>query len=57
MGDPTTADGKAQLERQSPLNSADKIKTPLLVVQGANDPRVKKAESDRIVIALRDRGI
>jgi dipeptidyl aminopeptidase/acylaminoacyl peptidase len=56
MGDPTTPEGKKQLERQSPLNSADKIKTPLLVVQGANDPRVKKAESDQIVIALRDRG-
>jgi dipeptidyl aminopeptidase/acylaminoacyl peptidase len=56
MGDPTTATGKAQLERQSPLNSAAKIRTPLLVVQGANDPRVKKAESDQIVIALRDRG-
>jgi len=56
MGDPTTADGKSQLERQSPLNSADKIKTPLLVVQGANDPRVKRAEADQIVIALRDRG-
>ena len=35
---------------------ADKIKTPLLVVQGANDPRVNKRESDQIVIALRDRG-
>jgi dipeptidyl aminopeptidase/acylaminoacyl peptidase len=56
MGDPTTPDGKAQLERQSPLKSADKIRTPLLVVQGANDPRVKKAESDQIVVALRDRG-
>jgi hypothetical protein len=56
MGDPTTPEGKAQLERQSPLNSAGKIKTPLLVAQGANDPRVNKAESDRIVIALRDRG-
>jgi dipeptidyl aminopeptidase/acylaminoacyl peptidase len=55
MGDPTTAEGKKQLERQSPLFSASKIKTPLLVVQGANDPRVKKAESDQIVIALRDR--
>ncbi|HMV51210.1 MAG TPA: prolyl oligopeptidase family serine peptidase, partial [Blastocatellia bacterium] len=43
-------------ERQSPLNSADKIKAPLLVVQGANDPRVKKAESDQIITALRDRG-
>ena len=56
MGDPTTPEGKKQLERQSPLNAADKIKTPLLVVQGANDPRVKKAESDQIVVALRDRG-
>ncbi len=56
MGDPNTPEGKAQLLRQSPLSSADKIKTPLLVVQGANDPRVNKRESDQIVIALRDRG-
>jgi dipeptidyl aminopeptidase/acylaminoacyl peptidase len=56
MGDPGTAEGKAQLKRQSPLNSAAKIRTPLMVVQGANDPRVNKAESDQIVIALRDRG-
>lgn len=56
MGDPSTPEGKAQLERQSPLNSADKIRSPLLVVQGANDPRVNKAESDQIVVALRDRG-
>jgi dipeptidyl aminopeptidase/acylaminoacyl peptidase len=55
MGDPTTPEGKAQLNRQSPLNSANKIKTPLLVVQGANDPRVNKREADQIVIALRDR--
>lgn len=56
MGDPRTPEGKAQLERQSPLNSATKIKTPLMVVQGANDPRVNKREADQIVIALRDRG-
>lgn len=56
MGDPNTPEGKAQLIRQSPLTAADKIKTPLLVVQGANDPRVNKRESDQIVIALRDRG-
>ena len=56
MGDPTSPEGKAQLERQSPLNSANKIKAALLVVQGANDPRVNKAESDQIVIALRERG-
>jgi dipeptidyl aminopeptidase/acylaminoacyl peptidase len=55
MGDPNTPEGRAQLERQSPLNHVAKIKTPLMVVQGANDPRVKKAESDQIVIALRER--
>jgi len=57
MGDPSTPEGKARLEKQSPLFSASKIKAPLLVVQGANDPRVKKAESDQIVSALRDLGI
>lgn len=55
MADPNTAAGKAKLEKQSPLNSVDKIKTPLLVIQGANDPRVNKRESDQIVAALRDR--
>ena len=55
MGDPNTDEGKKQLERQSPLNSADKIKTPLFVAQGANDPRVNKAESEQIVNALRKR--
>jgi len=52
MGDPTNPEGEAQLKRQSPLYSVDKIKTPLMVVQGANDPRVKKAESDQIVYAM-----
>ncbi|HEX8198642.1 MAG TPA: S9 family peptidase [Pyrinomonadaceae bacterium] len=56
MGDPNTPEGKAQIERQSPLSHVAKIKTPLLVVQGANDPRVNKRESDQIVIALRERG-
>jgi dipeptidyl aminopeptidase/acylaminoacyl peptidase len=56
MGDPSTPAGKSQLERQSPLNSAAKIRTPLMVIQGANDPRVNKRESDQIVVALRDRG-
>jgi hypothetical protein len=55
MGDPSTPEGKEQLERQSPLNHASKIKTPLLVIQGANDPRVNKREADQIVIALRER--
>jgi dipeptidyl aminopeptidase/acylaminoacyl peptidase len=56
MGNPKTPAGLAQLQRQSPLNSAAKIKAPLLVIQGANDPRVNKAESEQIVVALRDRG-
>jgi len=56
VGDPQTPAGRAQLAKQSPLNFADRIRTPLMVVQGANDPRVNKSESDRIVIALRDRG-
>lgn len=55
MGDPNTPEGLEQMKRQSPLTYADRIKTPLMVVQGANDPRVNKRESDQIVIALRDR--
>ena len=57
MGDPTTPEGKQQLQQQSPLFSADKMKAPLLVIQGANDPRVKQAESDQIVAALRNKEI
>lgn len=45
------------LRKVSPVFHADKIKAPLFVVQGANDPRVKKAESDQIVKALHDRGV
>lgn len=55
MGNPNTKEGLEQMKRQSPLFSADKIKTPLLVVQGKNDPRVNIRESDQIVVALRDR--
>ncbi len=47
---------EARLKKQSPLFSAQNIKAPLLVIQGANDPRVKKAESEQIVVALRDKG-
>lgn len=56
MGDPTTPEGKALLVERSPLTSAAKIKTPLMIAQGANDPRVNHAESEQIVVALRDRG-
>ena len=56
MADPETPAGKKWLEERSPLYSAAKIKTPLMVVQGANDPRVNRREAEQIVIALRDRG-
>lgn len=47
-----TEEGLAFLKERSPLTYADKIKKPLLIVQGANDPRVKQAESDQIVAAM-----
>lgn len=46
-----------QFRATSPALNADKIITPLFVAQGANDPRVNKAESDQIVEALKSRGI
>jgi dipeptidyl aminopeptidase/acylaminoacyl peptidase len=57
VGDPDDPDDLADMERRSPLNHVDRITTPLLVVQGANDPRVTKQESDQIVAALRERGV
>lgn len=55
MGDPAT--DEARLRRISPLFNADKISRPLMVLQGANDPRVLKAESDDIVEAARENGV
>jgi dipeptidyl aminopeptidase/acylaminoacyl peptidase len=46
-----------QLAQTSPALNADKIKTPLFIAQGANDPRVNKAESDQVVEALKARGV
>ena len=48
---------KALLKSASPFYHADKIKAALFVAQGANDPRVKKSESDQIVQALKSRGV
>jgi dipeptidyl aminopeptidase/acylaminoacyl peptidase len=56
VGDPENPADRADLEKRSPLNFVDRIRVPLLVVHGANDPRVKRSESDRIVMALRDKG-
>ena len=48
---------KELLAASSPLLHVENIKVPLFIAQGANDPRVKKAESDQIVEALKTRGI
>ena len=55
MGDPKT--DSVRLRRISPLFHADRIKAPLMVLQGANDPRVLQVESDEIVAAARKNGV
>ena len=57
LGHPDTPEGQEQLKRKSPFFHAKNIKVPLLVAQGDNDPRVKTAESDQIVVAMRDLGL
>ena len=57
MGDPTTPEGQALLKERSPLFKAHQIKRPLLIGQGANDPRVNVAESEQIVNAMKEKGI
>jgi len=57
VGDFSTAEGKRFLEERSPLSRVDRIKKPLLIGQGANDPRVKQAESDQIVKAMHEHKI
>jgi acetyl esterase/lipase len=55
IGDPRTAEGRKLLAERSPLTHVAKIKRPLLIAQGANDPRVKQAEADQIVASMRER--
>jgi len=57
MGNPNTPEGKQLLIERSPLHKANRIRRPLLIGQGANDPRVKQAESDQIVAAMQTHGI
>jgi dipeptidyl aminopeptidase/acylaminoacyl peptidase len=62
VGDPGTEEEPneevvADLWARSPLSRVDAIRTPLLVAQGANDPRVTKQEADQIVAALAERGV
>jgi dipeptidyl aminopeptidase/acylaminoacyl peptidase len=55
VGNPETEEDF--LWERSPLSRVDQIRIPLLIAQGANDPRVKQAEAEQIVAALRERGI
>jgi dipeptidyl aminopeptidase/acylaminoacyl peptidase len=57
VGDPRTDEGRDLLTRHSPLTYVERIRRPLLIGQGANDPRVKQAESDQIVAAMQAKGI
>ncbi len=57
VGDHRTDEGRAFLAERSPLTHVDRIQRPLLIGQGANDPRVKQSESDQIVTAMEAKGI
>jgi dipeptidyl aminopeptidase/acylaminoacyl peptidase len=57
VGDHRTEEGREFLKSRSPLTYAERICRPLLIGQGANDPRVKQAESDQIVQAMEDNEI
>jgi len=57
VGDFTSEEGRKFLTEKSPLTHVDKIKKPLLIGQGANDPRVKKSEADQIVKAMEEKKI
>jgi dipeptidyl aminopeptidase/acylaminoacyl peptidase len=57
VGDPQDPAQEADMLARSPITKVDQIRTPLLVVQGANDSRVVQAESDNMVAALRARGV
>ncbi len=56
-GDERDPEMRSFLERISPLSSADKIRTPILIVQGQNDPRVPLSESEQMVAALRKNNV
>ena len=57
VGDPRTEEGRRLLRERSPLHAADRIRKPLLIAQGANDPRVKQAEADQVIAAMRSKGL
>lgn len=57
VGDPSIEKDSLMLRASSPVFHVEKIKAPLFIAQGANDPRVKKSESDQMVEALKKKGV
>jgi dipeptidyl aminopeptidase/acylaminoacyl peptidase len=57
VGDPDVPEQEADMLARSPITYVDRIRTPLMVVQGGHDVRVVAAESDNIVASLRARGV
>jgi dipeptidyl aminopeptidase/acylaminoacyl peptidase len=57
VGDHESEEGQKLLRERSPLTHVEKIKRPLLIAQGANDPRVKQSEADQIVDAMKEKKI
>ena len=57
IGDPRTNEGKELLIERSPLSHVDKIKIPVLIAHGEKDPRVKQAESEQIVAAMKAKNL
>lgn len=57
VGDPNDPTDKARMQATSPVFHVDKIKAPLLIAQGAKDPRVNQDESDQVVAALKEKGV
>ena len=57
VGDPAVPEQRAAMMERSPITRVQNIRVPLLIGQGANDPRVVRSESDQIVAAMRERGL
>jgi dipeptidyl aminopeptidase/acylaminoacyl peptidase len=57
LGNPDSETGRRFLEQRSPLFHADRIRRPLLIGQGANDPRVTQKEADQIVGQMKKKGL
>jgi dipeptidyl aminopeptidase/acylaminoacyl peptidase len=55
-GDPADPEQRAELLARSPISRVDAVTRPVLVIQGARDPRVVRAESDNVVAALQEKG-